>query len=109
MRIGRVKQDCDVAISFRLVMRSEHILLDMLLFFNLAMTVVVYYEAQNPRINRRGLKAPDGTEGPFCLLTTVSKELFSNVYRLELFAIVWDLHFWATESWLAFQRSHKMD
>lgn len=38
----RAKKDDDVTIFLRLVMRSEHILLDTLAFLNLAMTGVVY-------------------------------------------------------------------
>lgn len=49
----RAKKYEEVAICLHLVMRRENILLATLVFLNLEMTGVVYYEARDPRLHRR--------------------------------------------------------
>lgn len=105
----RAKKDDDVTICLHGVMRSEQILLPTLVFLNLGMASVVHYEAKGPRVHCRGVRAPDSLEGLVCLLTLVLEALFSTVNRLELFEIVRELRFGATESWLAFRRSREID
>lgn len=99
----RSKKDDDVAILLSLFMRSEHILLASLSFLNMPMTGVKYYEAKVPRVQRRGVRAPDGLEGSVSLLMPMSEALFLDVNRLELFEIVKELQFGAVGSYLAFR------
>lgn len=77
---------------------SEQILLATLVFLNLVMTVVVYYEAKDPRVHRRGVRAHDRLEGSVTLLTPMNEALFSKINRLELFKISQALRFGAAKS-----------
>lgn len=110
LRIPGAKKGDKVAICLRLVIRGEHILLATLALLTLTKTsIVMYYEAKDPRVTRRGFRVPHGMEEPVGLLTPVLEAFFSNVSRLGSFKIVSNLHFGAVEASLAFQRSREVD
>lgn len=78
----------------------------MLAFLSLAMTGVVHNEAKDHLVYPRGFHAPEGLEGPVGFPMPVPEAMFSNLNGLELFEIVKELRFGASESWMALCRSH---
>lgn len=92
-----------------LVMRSKHIVLTALAFFNLAISGGVYCDSKESRVYRGEFPIPDGSRGPLGLITLMSEALFSSVNRLGIFEIVRSHVFGAAESRLAFRRSSEIN